>query len=169
MLHGSKISSSNFRTLGAEELASVSGGYLNEDPISTGGAQIEYFRITGIWVNDAGEAGALLANVGGLGFDEGGGYVEGKDYCGTGWSEKLVPDVVAGIDISLACYTHDTDYGPDSTMDRVEADVKFAANIFTILVSHGMNPILATGYSTVYLTAVREYGRTAYEGQGSNF
>lgn len=95
-------------------------------------------------------------------------YDPTKDYCGTGWNQHLVPDYFGGISIKFACYTHDQNYGPDSTMDRAEADAKLAKDIALTLVLNGVHPVQAAMVAGIYYSFVRAGGGSAYEGQGRN-
>jgi hypothetical protein len=94
-------------------------------------------------------------------------YIRGVDYCGSGWTNGIVPDSLFGVDISYACFVHDQNYSENSTMDRIDADLQFARDIFRILTDSGVNEIAAAQAATIYLMGVRGPGFFAYEGQGS--
>jgi hypothetical protein len=89
-------------------------------------------------------------------------FVEGQDYC------TLAPDSVYGVNISAACYRHDLNYGPDSTMSRSQADWEFAKDIYRILISAGVCPGAASEAAMVYHAGVRGGGYLLYEGQGAS-
>lgn len=68
---------SGFRALEPNETMVVSGGWTNEDDTIPGAGgfqnpQIEYFSATGIWIDDAVVADALVSTMGGTGFGTGG-------------------------------------------------------------------------------------------------
>jgi len=82
MLHRNIIDNSGFRSLSADELEAVGGGYYHEDSISGGGndfqnPQTAYFAATGTWVDNPVVADFLFNTSGGSGFEGGsGGDVE---------------------------------------------------------------------------------------------
>jgi len=54
--------------------------------------------------------------------------------CGAGWSAKLVPDCIIGVNISAACKIHDWMYLYGNTIDdKKEADRVFLNNMIRII------------------------------------
>lgn len=164
-----------FRDLSALEIKAVSGGF-DDGSGGFSNPQTEYFRQTGIWVENPMVATSLLSDSQGIGFGDGGsgggegsGYVSGTDYCGSGWSSALVPDSIMGIDISLACFIHDVAYSAGSDQDRADADMDFFNNILILLVAGGMSPVGAAAIAGGYYTGVRAAGGEHYDGTGSSF
>jgi hypothetical protein len=115
------------------------------------------------------KGGAFGGPMGMFGGDDGGDdrYVKGQDYCGSGWTNGIVPDSLFGVDISYACFVHDQNYSQNSTMDRIDADWLFARDIFRILTASGVNATEAAKFAMIYFAGVRGPGFFAYEGQGS--
>ena len=89
-------------------------------------------------------------------------YVAGQDYC------TKSPDSVYGVDISYACYVHDLNYGPNSTMSRSQADWQLAMDIYKILTDAGVRSGAAAEAAMVYHLGVRIGGIFYYGGRGAN-
>jgi len=164
MQHVTSIKPAGFRTITEAELSAIAGGDAPPAPIPG----MDYDPITGMYEFE-GETFSSPADHFGwmlLGGDAdqapGDGYNPGQDYC------TLSPDSVYGVDISFACYTHDNNYSPDSTMDRSDADWEFAKDIYQILVSNGIGEGAAAEAAMIYHAGVHVFGWMFYEGQGNN-
>ena len=94
-------------------------------------------------------------------------YDPNLDWCGTGWNGPWVPDSIFGIDVSFACFIHDTNYSAGSDMDRFAADLQFYVDVYTTLIGGGMNAANAAAWAGTYFGAVRTGGEDAYQGSGS--
>ena len=154
-----------FRLLSADEINFVAGGSAPPAPPIPG---MTYDPITQQY--EFGTEPSFLgsgAELWGGDSDSEGSYEPGLDYCGSGWSGPYVPDSIAGIDISLACYVHDVAYSADSSQDRADADADFFQNVLGLLVAGGMNLSLATATAGSYYAAVRAAGGEHYDGTGS--
>lgn len=162
---------SGFRELSVTEISYVNGGLsIPEGPTE---AEIRLrMRLQTLSASQYSDVLSALVKGGAFGDPMGmfGGddrYVEGQDYCGSGWTNGIVPDSLYGVDISYVCFVHDQNYSQSSTMDRVVADLLFARDIFRILIASGVNVKLAAEAATIYFAGVRGPGFFAYEGQGS--
>lgn len=162
---------SGFRELSVTEISYVNGGLsIPEGPTE---AEIQLrMRLQTLSasqysdvLSDLGKGGAFGGPMGRFGGDDG--YAEGQDYCGSGWTNGIVPDSLFGVDISYACFVHDQNYSENSTMDRAVADLQFARDIFRILTASGVNETAAAQAAAIYFAGVRGPGFFAYEGQGS--
>lgn len=53
--------------------------------------------------------------------------------CGSGWNEKIIPDIICGVRLTPACKIHDFDYefGREKA-DKIIADVDFLGNLLII-------------------------------------
>lgn len=156
----------SFRMLNSAELAIVAGGINQHEPMYdpyTMQGQMEQHRqdmlaAFGITMLDGN------ADAPGSESQE---YSADVDYCGSGFFN--LPDSVYGVDISEECYEHDRDYGPDSTMDRADADWKFAQAIYEKLINSGVSEGMA-GEAAMFAHGIVMFGGVfAYEGQGSRW
>jgi len=77
MLHKKELKPNGFRELTEEEMLAVSGGYFHEQETvpglpggegGFGGPQMEYFRSTGIWIDNPNIASAALSYSSGSGY-----------------------------------------------------------------------------------------------------
>lgn len=92
---------------------------------------------------------------------------DGGGYCGSGWTNGLVPDRLFGVDISTACLMHDLRYGPDSDYSRAEADRMLMLDVLGMLRDGGVSYDNASMAAGSYWLAVRQYGGGNYQGTGS--
>jgi len=97
-------------------------------------------------------------------------FKEGCNGCGTGWSEKLVPDTIYGMSIEEACCVHDYMYVVGATEeDKVNADHVFLDNMLILIANNHKwyyPTMLARHRAITYFDAVtRAGGKTFWEGK----
>lgn len=98
-----------------------------------------------------------------------------KSYAGAGegWKEKIVPETIYGVRISLAAYIHDLLYsiwaGRDEKLRR-EADGKFLLAMLDIIEGHEymwgtawIRRRAARYRAMTYYAAVREHGESSWK------
>ena len=176
MLHKNVITQKGgFRTLDANEIDAVGGGFGNDGGFGDlpGGPgpqlteadirfQMQLQTLSTMqkadFLDQLGRDGGLPSPLGGDGYDK------DKDYCGSSWVN--LPDEIWGVDISYACYLHDKNYGPDSTMSKSEADWKFVQDIYSLLVDGGVSEGLAADTAMFAHGLVMAGGWPSYQGQG---
>lgn len=91
---------------------------------------------------------------------------EKKCDCGSGWSSKLVPNTIYGLDIKPVCCIHDFMYKVGVTIEHKDsADRTFLNNMLRIIESKKswwFPHSLARRRALKYYEAVRNFGGTAY-------
>ncbi len=147
-----------FRSLSSNEICHVSGGV-----ITAPGSGWIYGNPWGCLPLPGSDISSLTSDADS---DGGGGFDPDADYCGTGWNQFLVPDSIAGIDVSYACYVHDLNYGPNSTMDRAEADRLLGVMVFNTLLAGGLDYRVAAVVAATFYTTVTAAGEGSYLGKG---
>ena len=101
-------------------------------------------------------------------------YSRHKSYAGAGkgWKEKIVPETIYGVRISLAAYIHDLLYSiwaGRSQRLRQEADGKFLLAMLDLIESHNftwgtawIRRRAARYRAMTYYAAVREHGESSW-------
>lgn len=99
----------------------------------------------------------------------------GKGYAGAGegWKEKIVPETIYGVRISLAAYIHDCLYAQYAGMSeklRRKADGKFLLAMLDLIEDHEfmwgtawIRRRAARYRAMTYYAAVREHGESSWE------
>lgn len=95
------------------------------------------------------------------------GYLKsGCNGCGTGWSEKLVPDTIYFMSIEEACCVHDYMYAVGSTQaDKEAADHTFLDNMLVLIANNHSwyyPTMLARHRAITYFDAVCRAGDKAF-------
>ncbi len=104
-------------------------------------------------------------------------FTEGmpKDYksngCGSGWSAKIIPDSIYGLDIRPACRYHDWCYEEYTTIkDKEKADRIFLNNMIRIIDDKEgwwFPHSFARRRALKYYEAVHNFGGSAFADKGS--
>jgi hypothetical protein len=50
-----------------------------------------------------------------------------KEYCGAGWTAKIIPDTIFGVDMGIACFYHDLMF---EAAERTSADFHHSNSVF---------------------------------------
>jgi RHS repeat-associated protein len=91
-----------------------------------------------------------------------------RDWCGSGWTSRLVPERPGGRNVSGACRTHDQCYGSGSSTNRSTCDIRFYFDVRRDCLRDGGSVVQCDQIANLYFVGVRYGGYGAYKGKGVN-
>ena len=90
-----------------------------------------------------------------------------KDYCGSGFTEPLVPDFPFGVNLQKTCEKHDACYGQEGAaqgQSRIDCDFNLKNDTWeACLKEHPGSPAACDGLGLTYYLGVRFFGYIPYK------